>query len=139
MPRRLNRDRTNPTDEILLKGMRFYAFHGVNPEERTLGQRFIVDMSLAVDLRRAGESDDLDDTVSYSAVYKLVRGIVEGEPRHLIEAVAETIAREILAVFPPVQRVTVTVRKPEAPLKGAMLDTAAIRITRARDERSDRS
>ena len=121
-----------PPDEILLEGMRFYAFHGVNPEERALGQRFTVDVALAVDLQRAGESDDLADTVSYSDVYKLVRRIVEGEPRNLIEAVAEQIAAEILAQFPAVARVTVTVRKPEAPLRGAILDAAGVRVTRRR-------
>jgi 7,8-dihydroneopterin aldolase/epimerase/oxygenase len=130
-------ERSPPADQILLEGMRFYAYHGVNPEERTLGQRFTVDVSLGVDLRRAGESDDLDDTVSYSAVYKLVRGIVEGEPRNLIEAVAEAIAARILGEYPPVARVTVTVRKPEAPLKGAILGAAGVRITRDRAEKSE--
>ena len=127
------------SDEILLEGMRFYAYHGVNPEERALGQRFTVDVTLAADLRRAGRSDDLGDTVSYSAVYKLVRGIVEGEPRQLIEAVAEAIAVEILTNFPPVQRVSVTVRKPEVPMKGSMLDAAGVRITRSRTDGGDRS
>src|SRR5215208_5256265 len=127
------------TDEILLEGMRFYAYHGVNPEERTLGQRFTVDVVMAVDLRRAGQSDNLADTVSYSAVYKLVRGIVEGEPRQLIEAVAEEIAAEILTNFPPVQSVSVTVRKPEVPMKGSMLDAAGVRITRSRTDGGDRS
>ena len=125
-------------DEILLEGMRFYAYHGVNPEERTLGQRFSVDVAMAVDLRRASQSDDLHDTVSYSAVYKLVRRIVEGEARNLIEAVAEAVATAILAEHRQVERVTVTVRKPEAPLKGAMLDAAGVRITRARTDGSER-
>ena len=128
-----------PYDEILLEGMRFYAYHGVNPEERALGQRFTVDVALVVDLRRAGQSDDLADTVSYSAVYKLVRAIVEGEPRQLIEAVAEEIAAVVLTEFPPVARVTVTVRKPEVPMKGSMLDAAGVRITRSRADGSDRS
>jgi dihydroneopterin aldolase len=123
---------TIPVDEILLEGMRFYAYHGVNPEERALGQRFAVDVVMAVDLRRAGESDDLAHTVSYSAVYKLVRSVVEGEPRNLIEAVAEAIAAAVLAAFPAVMRVIVTVRKPEAPMKGSMLDAAGVRITRSR-------
>ena len=123
---------TRGHDEILLDGMQFYAYHGVNPEERILGQRFSVDVAMAVDLRRAGQSDDLADTVSYSEVYRLVRRIVEGEPRNLIEAVAEGIARAILDGFPAVAHVTVTVRKPEAPLRGAILDAAAVRITRAR-------
>ena len=127
------------TDEILLEGMRFYAFHGVNPEEQALGQRFIVDVVLAVGLRRPGQSDDLSDTVSYSAVYKVVRGIVEGEPRNLIEAVAEEIAAAILTGFPNVARVTVTVRKPEVPMKGSLLDAAGVRITRWQADGSDRS
>jgi dihydroneopterin aldolase len=127
------------TDEILLEGMRFYAYHGVNPEERALGQRFTVDVVLAVDLRQPGQSDDLADTVSYSAVYKVVRGIVEGEPRNLIEAVAEEVAAAILTGFPHVARVTVTVRKPEVPMKGSLLDAAGVRITRSQAVGSDRS
>ncbi len=131
-------DGVSTQDEILLEGMRFYGYHGANPEERVLGQRFSVDVAVAVDLRRAGESDDLADTVSYSAIYKLVRRIAEGEPRNLIEAVAEEIATEILLGFPSVIRVAVTVRKPEAPLKGAMLDAAGVRITRWRDDGVER-
>jgi dihydroneopterin aldolase len=130
---------TFSTDEILLEGMRFYAYHGVNPEERALGQRFTVDVVLAADLRRAARSDDLADTVSYSAVYKLVRAIVEGEPRQLIEAVAEEIAAAILTDFLPVGHVTVTVRKPEVPLKGSLLDAAGVRITRSRRDGGDHS
>ena len=103
---------------------------------RSLADRFRV---LAVDLRQAGQSDDLADTVSYSAVYKLVRRIVEGEPRNLIEAVAEEIAAEILTGFPPVDHVTVTVRKPEAPMKGSMLDAAGVRIARARVDGDERA
>jgi dihydroneopterin aldolase len=121
------------SDEILLKGMRFYGYHGVNPEERVLGQRFIVDVGMAVDLRRAGKSDELAETVSYSDAYRLVKGIVEGAPRNLIEAVAEEIAGVILARHERVKRVSVTVHKPEVPLKGALLDAAAVRITRWRD------
>jgi dihydroneopterin aldolase len=126
-------------DEILLEGMRFYAYHGANPEEQTLGQRFTVDVVLAVDLRRAGQSDELANTVSYSAVYKVVRGIVEGEPRNLIEAVAESLAAEILERFPLVEHATVTVRKPDVPMKGSMLDAAGVRIRRWRSDGSDGS
>jgi dihydroneopterin aldolase len=119
-------------DVIFLEGLRFYGYHGVNPEERVLGQRFVVDVEIAVDLHRAGQSDELGDTVSYSDLYKLVRGVVEGEPRNLLEAVAETIATDVLQAFPPVIAVAVTIRKPEAPLKGAMLAAAGVRIARMR-------
>jgi 7,8-dihydroneopterin aldolase/epimerase/oxygenase len=119
-------------DEVFLEGLRFYAFHGVNPEEKTQGQRFVVDVALRTDLRAAGEHDDLARTVSYSAVYKRVKAVVEGLPRDLIEAVAEEIARVILAEFAAVEEVTVTVRKPEAPITGAILDAAGVRIVRRR-------
>ena len=139
MASKFPRNSAQTTDEILLEGMRFYAYHGVNPEERALGQRFTVDVVLAVDLHRAGQSDDLAHTVSYSAVYKVVRAIVEGEPRQLIESVAEEVASVILTGFPPVEQVTVTVRKPAAPMKGSLLDAAGVRIVRSRTGGGDRS
>jgi len=120
-------------DEVFLEGLRFYAYHGVNPEERTRGQRFTVDVRMAADLRAAGETDDLARTVNYSAVAKRVREIVEGEPRDLIEAVAEEIAAAVLAGFPPVRSVRVTVRKPEVGLKGMFLDAAGVTVARTRE------
>ncbi len=121
-------------DEVFLEGLRFYAFHGVNPEEQALGQRFVIDVRIETDLRPAGRSDDLDRTISYSAVYKRVRAVVEGAPRRLIETVAEEIAATLLADFPAAETVSVTVRKPEVPMKGSMLDAAGIRIVRTRTE-----
>lgn len=121
-------------DVVFLEGLQFYAYHGVNPEERAQGQRFLVDVALTADLRAAGRADDLARTINYSAVYKRVRAIVEGPPRQLIEAVAEEIAGALLAEF-PADTVTVTVRKPEAALKGAFLGAAGVRIRRTRSER----
>lgn len=121
------------SDEVFLEGVRFYAYHGVNPEERAQGQRFVVDVRLATDLQQAGAIDDLARTINYSAAYKRVRAIVEGPPRDLIEAVAEEIAAALLADFPTAVAVTVTVRKPEVALKGAMLDAAGVRIHRTRE------
>jgi dihydroneopterin aldolase len=123
-------------DEIFLEGMRFYAYHGVNPEERTQGQRFTVDVRLETDLREAGQTDDLNRTISYSAVYKRVRAIVEGTPRDLIETVAEEIAQTILTEFPASVAVAVTVRKPEVPIKGSMLDAAGVTVRRRREAKT---
>lgn len=118
------------TDTVFLEGLRCYGYHGVNPEERTLGQRFVVDVAVETDLRAAGRTDDLERTISYSAVAGRVRTIVEGEPRDLIEAVAEAVAADLLAHFPPASAVTVTVRKPEAPVKGVFFDAVGVRIRR---------
>jgi dihydroneopterin aldolase len=94
----------------------------------------VVDVRLATDLRAAGQSDDLARTINYSAAYKLVRDIVQGPPRDLIEAVAEEIAAALLAAFPAASAATVTVRKPEVALKGAILDAAGVRVHRAREQ-----
>jgi len=120
-------------DTMFLEGLQFYAYHGVNPEEQALGQRFLVDVALATDLRAAGRSDELARTINYSAVYQRIRAIVEGPPRQLIEAVAEEIAAALLAEF-AAEAVTVTVRKPEVALKGAFLGAAGVRIRRAQGE-----
>ncbi len=126
-------DENVASDEVFLEGLRFYGYHGVNPEERALGQRFVVDVHLAADLGRPGRSDDLGDTVSYSAVAKRVRAIVEGPPRQLLEAVAEEIATALLAEHPSVGSVTVTLRKPEAALKGIIMEAAGVRVRRSRE------
>ena len=119
------------TDQIMLDGMRFYGYHGVNPEERALGQPYVVDLTAELDLRQAGQSDRLEDTVSYSHIYRAVRDIVEGEPRNLLEAVAEAIAARVLADF-PVDAVTVTVKKPNPPVRGSSIRQSAVRIRRGR-------
>jgi dihydroneopterin aldolase len=123
-----------PLDEVFLEGLRFYAYHGNNPEERVQGQRFVVDVNVAADLREAERTDDLARTISYSAVYRRVREIVEGEPRKLIEVVAQEIADSLLGEFPTAQAVTVTVRKPEVAIKGSILDAAGVRIYREREQ-----
>ena len=119
-------------DKILLKGMEFYAYHGVNESEKVKGQRFIVDVEMSADLSRASETDDLEDTIDYSRVFRLVKEIVEGPSRDLIEAVAGEIARRALEDF-AVEQIRVRVSKPDVPLKGAKLKGAAVEIVRGRD------
>ncbi|MFN8593805.1 MAG: dihydroneopterin aldolase [Thermomicrobiales bacterium] len=121
-------------DQILLEGLQFYGYHGVNAEERVLGQRFQVDVTLDFDLSAAASSDDIADTVSYSAVFKVVRVVVEGEPRNLLEAVAGAICTSIFAEFPPVDRIAVVVRKPHPPMRGAVLSAVGVRLERDRAE-----
>lgn len=122
------------SDEIFLEGMRFYAYHGVNPEERTRGQRFVVDVVVEADVAQAAQTDDLTKTVNYSRLFQLVREIVEGEPKDLIESVAEEIATRVFGEFERADRVTVTVRKPGVAIKGSILDAAGVRIRRSRKD-----
>src|SRR5262249_34457296 len=117
-------------DGFFLEGMRFYAYHGANPEERIQGQRFVVDVRIAADLREPGRTDDLSKTISYSHVFHRVREIVEGQPRNLIETVAEEIAAMVLREFAAANAVTVTVRKPGVAIKGSILDSAGVTVRR---------
>ncbi|NLI11566.1 dihydroneopterin aldolase [Pelotomaculum propionicicum] len=120
-------------DKISLEGMEFYGYHGARPEEQSLGQRFIVDVELYLDLRRAGATDSLDFTVNYARVFELVRSIVCGPPRLLIESVAESVAGALLAQF-PLEEVLVRVKKPQAPLPGSFT-WAAVEIKRKKEQR----
>ena len=117
-------------DRVLMRGLAFYGYHGVMPEERRLGQRFIVDIDMSVSLGDAGRTDDLTKTVDYGGVLADVRAIVEGPPLSLIEAVAERIAAKILVAY-AVDAVRVRVRKPDVPLP-ATLDYVGVEITRRR-------
>ena len=119
------------TDKIQLVGMVFYGHHGVDPIEQELGQRFIVDVDVHLDLQPAGISDDVRDTINYARIYRLVKAIVEGPSRKLLENLAEVIAQGILTEL-NVGTVRVKVKKPEVPMKGSILDYASVEIFRNR-------
>ena len=120
-------------DKIILHGMQFYGFHGVNSEEKTLGQTYLVDCEVTLDLLKAGISDNLADTVSYTDIYKIVRSVIEGQSKNLLEALAESIATKIINEF-QINSIKVTLMKPNPPIKGSYINHAAVEITRDRDE-----
>jgi dihydroneopterin aldolase len=97
-------------DRLLLQGMVFFGRHGALAAERDLGARFQVDVTLEADLEAARRSDRLEDTINYTDVYRLVQREVEGEPRTLLEALAERIAGGVLDLG-RAERVTVRVTK----------------------------
>ena len=115
------------SDYILLTGMEFYGHHGCSAAERERGQKYIVDAELALELSTAGKSDDLADTIDYVRVFEMIRAVVEGAPRNLIEAVAEDIARILLDTFPSLESIKITITKPSIEKIGL---TAAASITR---------
>ena len=116
------------TDTIAVMGIRARGRHGVLDFEREMGQTFVVDVEMAVDIAQAGRSDDLAHTVDYGAVATDVAAIITGPPFQLIEALAESIAQRVKA-FPGVDQVTVTVHKPYAPVTEVFEDVI-VRITR---------
>lgn len=104
-------------DKIFFNGLAFYAYHGAFPEENRLGQRFLVDLELRLDLAPAARTDDLERTVNYAEVYGVVKAEAEGGPHALVETLAERIATRLLTDF-PVEEVKVRVTKPDPPIPG---------------------
>lgn len=116
-------------DRIRLSGLRARGHHGVLPEERANGQDFVIDVDLELPLGAAAASDDLTRTVHYGELAEEVVAAVERDPVDLIETVAERIAGVVLA-HPAVERVEVTVHKPDAPIAVPFADVA---VTLVRD------
>ena len=100
---------------IRVEGIEVFGRHGVLPEERAEGQTFRIDVDLAPISDRACDTDVLADAVDYGAVAERVAAIAGGEPVDLIERLAELIAADLLGAF-PIERVTVAVHKPSAPI-----------------------
>ena len=112
-------------DYIHVRDMQFFGYHGVLREETVLGQRFRASVSLAVDMKKAGETDNLEHTVSYVGVYDICKEVIEGKPYKLIEAVAETVASRILSQYEgQVMGCRVEIIKPDPPIPGHYKEVA---------------
>lgn len=120
-------------DKIIMKNMVFYGYHGVLEEEKLLGQKFHIDAELALDLKPAGESDDLNHTVSYAMVYETIESIATKEKFDLLEALAHKICGEILLSFERIETVLLKIKKPSAPVAGNF-DYFAVEIKRSRKD-----
>ncbi|MBD7986332.1 dihydroneopterin aldolase [Sporosarcina sp. Sa2YVA2] len=119
-------------DYIHVNEMEFYGYHGALAEENVLGQRFRANVSLAIDLAEAGKTDNLLKTVNYAEVFEVCESIIEGEPRKLIEALAEDIASTILDKFSwQVKGVRVVLIKPDPPIRGHYA-SVSVEITRGK-------
>ena len=118
-------------DIIRIKNASFYAYHGVVSEEQNLGGRFEVDIEIHSDLSQALESDKLNKTVDYEAVYAFIKNTITLKKYYLLEAVAHAIAKGLLNQFQNIEYVKVTVRKPHPPVKG-VVDFVEVELTETR-------
>lgn len=118
-------------DKLILRELHFVARHGVLPAEKETSQKFSATLELELPLAGAGESDRLDRTIDYCAVQQVVRGIIEGAHKKLIETLAEMVASEVLQAFPLVKAVTVEITKPNPPVDFQFAGVA-VRIRRER-------
>ncbi len=110
-----------------------HARHGVNPEERTLGQHFFVDLVAAVDVGDTLGSDRLDDSVNYAAMIEAASLAFTERAFSLIETAAAVVADDLLRRFPRIETLKVTVHKPSAPVKAHVADIS-VTIERRRHD-----
>jgi dihydroneopterin aldolase len=118
-------------DRIILTRIGVFAYHGVHEEEGRLGQRFYISIRAGLDLGPAGRSDDIAQSVSYAEIAARVQEIAVMQRFKLIEALAEAIAGDLLAAFPRLDEIEVTIEKPGAAV-AALLENIAVTITRSR-------
>jgi len=119
------------TDTIFVKGLVIHARHGVMDHETEVGQRFVVDLELFSDLPAPSRSDHLSDTVSYANVVTTAVAAFKNTNYKLLERAAGAVADAILATFPRIRSVKVTVHKPHAPI-AAIFEDVGVVLTRSR-------
>jgi len=118
-------------DVIRIKNAQIYAYHGVATDEQNLGGKFEVDVDIHCDLSKAKTSDSLNQTIDYEAVYSVILKTVTAKKYHLLEALANAIAGNLLANFLMMNALTVRIRKPHPPVKG-VVDYVEVEVTKER-------
>ena len=116
-------------DHITIENLETFGYHGVFEEEAFLGQKFIVSARLFLDTRKAGKTDDLQESLDYGEVCQVIKELVETKRYMLIERLAEEIAERLLLKFSKICRVQIMVKKPWAPVQ-VFLDTVSVSIER---------
>ena len=119
------------SDQIFVTGLALHAYHGVMPHEGKVGQTFTIDLVLDIELAAAARSDKVADTVSYDKVVACATKAFIAQKHKLIEAAAGQVADAVLAAFPRVKSVTVTIHKPHAPIAATFHDVG-VTLVRAR-------
>lgn len=119
-------------DKIIINGLTLYAHHGVDEREQAVGQRFYIDIELRGDLSRAGRSNEIKDTIDYREVCEIVTDVVKGKRYHLLEALADDVARRLLQRFRPTE-VMVRIRKPNPSIDG-LVDYVGCEVIRGGDK-----
>lgn len=115
---------------VAVTGLECFGYHGVFPEERQNGQRFVVDLEMTLIETSSTDSDHLADTVDYEGIAEAVAAILEGPPVNLLEHLAALVAARVMTE-PRVHDVVVTVRKPEVKLARPVTETS-VTLRRAR-------
>ncbi|GGZ40721.1 dihydroneopterin aldolase [Echinicola pacifica] len=119
--------------KVSLEGIEFHAFHGVYSEEKKLGNRFTVDIHVETDFKKAMLEDKLDDTVDYSRLYQIAKAHMQ-EPVKLLEHLGHRIVQDILASYPGLPKVQITIKK-HNPALGGVVNFSVVTVSYPEDYR----
>jgi len=114
-------------DYIVLTGMQFYAYHGVEAQEKKVGNTFFIDLKLGGDFSKACQSDHIDDTINYASIYETVSTIM-ATPCNLLEHLAEKICKRLKSDFTQIESIEIRLSKTNPPLIGQMESASVILV-----------
>ena len=117
--------------KITLHEMRFYAYHGVFPQEQRVGNQFVAELTFWADVAGSVRSDELEETISYADVYEVVKAEM-AIPSRLLEHVVGRISERLFATFPRMQRLALTLNKCNPPFPGEV-QSATFTLEASRD------
>lgn len=104
-------------DKIFIKGLELYGYHGVNKSERTIGQRFILNITCWYNMNKICVDDKIENGVNYSDVVNVVRNVFLAGNNNTLERTAQVISDAIFKNFQNVKKTEITIEKPDAPIK----------------------
>lgn len=120
-------------DKIIINGLKVFAYHGINPEEKKNGQDFLLDVILYRDLSTPGKTDSIDNTISYSKAIKTITKVMTEKSYDLIEKAATKVAKSLFKDFNSLLKVDILLKKPMAPIS-TDFDYVAVEISRKRED-----
>ncbi len=123
-------------DKILVRNLKIFAYHGVNPEEKVDGQNFVFDIDAYVDISVPCASDNVEDTVSYAKIIKETVRIFTSQKDDLLERAAQRVADGLFESFEKIQSLRILLKKPEAPIK-ADFEYVGVEIFRERVDKNE--
>jgi dihydroneopterin aldolase len=115
-------------DTIFVTGLVVHAHHGVGDDEGRIGQQFLIDLAIDMDLAKASVSDKLADTISYADVVEVAVRAFRAKRYRLVEAAAGAVADALFVAFPRIEQLRVTVHKPHAPIAAVFADVGVTLI-----------
>lgn len=120
-------------DKILIRNLKIFAYHGVNPEEKVQGQKFILDIDAFVDISVPCKTDNVDDTVSYAEIIEETVRIFTSRKDDLVERAAERVSEGLFEKFEKIQALRILLKKPDAPID-ADFEYVGVEIERNRKD-----